>query len=571
MERLKAEAIELRFAARRYDEIQDDLPVWRAKAERHDRLLAELKAIRARAAVALVVLEQWLLLYLVVSREQRSTATAPASSRARRHVCILSCRDLRHGMRVPAMAQALVDAGCMVTVVCRHPPARPPQQEAGPVEYLTVSLSPRATPPGEKATAHGRRGKPDTASFPSTCLLSAGRHLLSAPRTLLLRMAKRRFGAAHDVDTAGKTAGAAVTLPSHRWVRSHTFAEAVDIATRGRHFDVVQAHGAGALVAAARLAARDHAKLLCDAIAPPYHPPTDRPGAFEMLCRRRENHEMSAILRGAGIVIATGDELADEHARAYGIDRPLVIRDCPSYWPYRVNRRLRVDCVLGVMDRLVVWCGPACRQGEIKRLIEAAALMSPDIHVAIVATAVPTPPADFAQRLTEYAAERGGAGRVHVPPAPEPADLVPYLSGADLGVSLGMSTYATAFQNILMARLPIAVAGGGDVAALVRKHDIGEVFAGSDPKDIAATVERMLEPTAYRRLRQNTMTLAEDMTWEAESIAYLAAIRALTPTPAAAEPSRACGPPLGVSRSRNAAPDGIGSVAHNKKPSHGDP
>lgn len=48
LERLKREVMELRYKARRFDEIKDQFPGWRAKAHRYDRLIGELVPIGLR-------------------------------------------------------------------------------------------------------------------------------------------------------------------------------------------------------------------------------------------------------------------------------------------------------------------------------------------------------------------------------------------------------------------------------------------------------------------------------------------------------------------------------------------
>lgn len=526
------------------------MSLWRAKADRCDRFLAELSASRIRAALALIVLGQWWSLPSIVGPATQQSPLAswhPASHRAAR-ICILSRHDLRHGLRVPLMAQALADTGCAVTVVCRGPPTRPTQKGVNGAEYLPVDpgLETGLLRPFGRRPRTQRRQAAEAAAVGSDLLAlspSAGHSRLSqslqnAPMALLLRMAGRRLKAARRRSlTEAEGAAAPAALPSQRWLQAHAFAEAADRATHARRFDVVQAGDAEALVAAARLAARDQASLLYDAAARPGQLRAIRLGVFEMLCQRCQSHEAAAILRGADIVIASREGLADWHAGVYAIDRPLVIGECRPYWPYRVDRRLRADCAPGASVRLVVWSAPDFRHEEVERLIEAAAVMRADVHIAIVPTGPSHPSADFGRRLASHAAAHGVAERVHLLPPPMPADLVPYLSGADLGVILEPSGHTTDFQNMVAARLPIAAAAGGEVAELVRKHDIGKVFVEPDAKDIAAMVERMLEPATYRRLRENTMSVAEDLTWEAESTAYLAVIRALIPAAAIAEPS----------------------------------
>lgn len=543
LERLKAEIVALRYDARRYDELKDQLPVWRAKADRYGELLGELRRVPARAALAAVLLRQWWLVPLVMVRSSRPSALAPrprASNRAR-HVCIVSDTELRGGARVANMAQTLADAGYAVTVLCRRPPPPPLEDLSQPAQAEYLTPSPCSGGVRHRPPIGTRTRRRSTAGFLPARLLGAAsgwvrelprRIAHDIPSILLLGIAQRRLKAAASHEPSLQDAAKA---PSHRWAQTHALAEGADRATHDRRFDLVQAHGSGALLAAARLAARDGAQLLVDAVGLP-HRPAVAVGGIELLCQWCEQREEAALFREADISIAAGSAAAEGHAGKYGIDRPIVVRDCRRYWKYQADRRLRSDCALGEAARLVVWCGPACREGEIERLIDAAALMSPALHIAIVVAPPPPRLADFTDRLARHATARGLADRVHYRPAPEPADdLAPYLSGADCGVVLRPNEHGTNFHSMVTARLPVAAAAGGDLADAVRDFDIGEAFDGRGPKNIAATLERMLEPESCRRRRQNAMDLAEHMTWEAERTAYLAIIRALAPIGATAD------------------------------------
>jgi glycosyltransferase involved in cell wall biosynthesis len=92
------------------------------------------------------------------------------------------------------------------------------------------------------------------------------------------------------------------------------------------------------------------------------------------------------------------------------------------------------------------------------------------------------------------------------------------------------------FLEMVMSRLPIAVSRLGDMAEMIERHRIGTVFDERDPAAIAAAIEGMLAPQVYPELRANVMKAAEEMTWEREGAAYVAAIGALIPASAGSAP-----------------------------------
>jgi glycosyltransferase involved in cell wall biosynthesis len=463
------------------------------------------------------------------------------------------------------MAKTLIDAGYAVTVVSFRAPVQQLIDMCPETQYLAVTPRPitgrilgrinylleknrqkrqRRAESGPNA-AGGARPRPGwsplNALFRAVEL--ARRVLILAPCTFWFKRRDEPFlaawrEAAHQ-DTL--TALSPVLGQLQQWAMTHAFAHEAAKATRGRRFDVVQAHDNYALVAAARLAARDKAKLIYDAVELSSHRLGMNPSRFERLRERCERAEEAAIFRQSDMMITVGNGLANWYARNYAIDRPLVIRNCRYYWPYTPDSRLRADAGIGADERLIIWFGSAYPHQGVELLLAAMPLMRPDIHMAFVATALPRWAAYVSDELPQLAATLGVAPRVHFLAPREPNDLVPYVSGADLGVIPRPSEHPNnyfsmpnKFLEMVMARLPIAVSRVGDMSEAIREYGIGDIFDERDPKDIAAVVEAMFEPANFARLKKNVGNAAEEMTWEAECTVYLAAVRSLMPVTKAA-------------------------------------
>lgn len=495
-------------------------------------------------------------------------APSASPSLPKGRVCILSRKDLRDITRVPRMAKALVDAGYAATVVCLRAPVLELRELCPQTEY--VEVAPRTVTGAILNAVNARLGRRRrlrqrreeacrkildrggmlapvlragcAAARPVRRMAELARSMLvGAPCALLLRkrgqtysVAWRGLSGRQAIDVFGM-----LLMSLQQRARTHVFAAAADRALRGRRFDVVQAHDNYALVAAARLAARDRARLVYDAVELASH----RLGLDLNLCERVsewfERREEAAIFRRADALTTVGEGLADWYARNYSVARPLVVRNCRYFWPYRRDLRLRADIGVGPETPIAVWFGGAYPEQGIELLIEAAPLMRRAIHVVIVASFQPRF-AKFVEGLPGLAARLGVESRVHVLPARSPNDLVPYVSGADIGVIPRPSGHLNNFYSMpnkflemVMARLPVAVSQLGDIVDAVRKYDIGAVFDEREPAEIARAVETMLEPDTYARLRANVIRAAEDMTWEKESAAYLELVRALTGRPAA--------------------------------------
>jgi len=103
-------------------------------------------------------------------------------------------------------------------------------------------------------------------------------------------------------------------------------------------------------------------------------------------------------------------------------------------------------------------------------------------------------------------------------------ELFYYTIQADVGISLeedrGLN-YRFALPNKLFdyiqAGLPVLVSDLPEMAAVVRKYDIGKVILTKDPRDLASCLSSMLDNDAEReRWKKNLSVAAEELCWEKE-------------------------------------------------------
>ncbi len=482
-------------------------------------------------------------------------------------VCILSRKDLRNITRVPRMAKALADAGYGVVVVSLGPPMQVPFAK---VDYIEVAPRPFT---GRLLSVLNRRVLAQTirrdrlARADGDALLSNGwrgfaarvRHfliippawagallrrlLLAPPCAVLLRKPRQGFVAAWR-ELSQKPAAAilaALVRVLHQQATTRAFADAADKATRDRVFRVVQAHDNYALVAASRLAARDGARLIYDAVELTAHRLATSFTPLERLFEWRDRRQEAAIFRKADAVTTVGKGVGEWYAQHYRIAPPLVVRNCRYYWPCENDGRLRADVGIGPDEPLIVWFGGIYPQQGVETLIDAMPLMAPNVHLAIIAYVLPRWLQYIEEDLPRRAAGLGVADRVHFLPARAPDDLVPYVSGADLGAIPRPSEHLNNFLSMpnkflemVMARLPVAVSRLGDTVDVVDEYGIGHSFDEKNIADVAAVIGRMLDPQINRSLKAKVMQAANEMTWEKESVPYVALVRDLATAPAAA-------------------------------------
>lgn len=476
-------------------------------------------------------------------------------------VCIVSRKDLRNITRVPRMAKALVDAGYGVVVVSLGNPVDELRALCPAVEYVEVVPRPttglllgwlngcvlaqarrrqrRAERDAEALKLGGwrvlavgmRQGVSACLRWPGEC---ARRWLLAPASAALLRKPGQAFFATWSELARQPAARIAAQLVRvlHPGAVTRAFAAAADRATRDRRFRVVQSHDNYALVAASRLARRHKARLIYDAVELTEHRLSTSFNVIESVFERRDRRREASIFRRADAVTTVGAGLAKWYEQHHHIVAPLVIRNCRYYWPYARDDRLRSDIGIGPEVPLAVWFGGIYPEQGVETLINVVPLLARQVHIAIIAYVLPRWMHYIEHDLPRQAEELGVAGRVHFLPPRQPEDLVPYVSGADLGViprpSEHLNNYLSMpnkFLEMVMARLPVAVSRLGDIVDVVTQYEIGGAFDERDLGGVASVINRLIEPQVNLQLKANVMKAAEELTWEQESVAYVSLVR----------------------------------------------
>jgi glycosyltransferase involved in cell wall biosynthesis len=458
----------------------------------------------------------------------------------RPRVCIFSRKDLERVTRVTRQAGALQEAGWDVTVVSLKKPLAETVDGTPGVEYLEVALEPWAQrvlgQRRRKLTARAARADRLLKPLP-TPLRSALQALRVALRFpfALLAAALLRLPGDSLLGTAGnlaraRTSGGAIDTAIGLF-RQHantlSFADAALKALGERSIAVCQAHDNYALLAAHRAAEAKGAALVYDAVEIAEHRLAIRTSLLGRLVSRFERRQERQIFGRAAFVTTIGDGLADWYARRYRMPRPLPVRNCRHFWEYAPRDEIREDCRAEPGESIVAWFGYAYPDQGLEALIETAAHLDDSVHIALLAAVLPrweTFLLELRNRVTDLDLE----ARVHFLPPRDPDALIPYVSGADLGIiprpNVSPNIFYSMpnkFMEMVMARLPIAVSDLADMRILIDRYGLGATFDVADPVDIARVVTEMLVPSRLAELRDAVDLAASDLCWERESQAYV--------------------------------------------------
>ncbi|HET7473051.1 MAG TPA: glycosyltransferase [Candidatus Limnocylindrales bacterium] len=246
------------------------------------------------------------------------------------------------------------------------------------------------------------------------------------------------------------------------------------------------------------------------------------PGWFRALVRGRERGWM----RGAAGLTAVSPGVADEVVRLFGVERPVVVLNCPPAWrpgvalPERTGL-LRARTGIAPDRPIVLYQGGFSVDRGIEELVAALdepGLANRDPAVVFIGYG------RLEAWLQAEAARR--PDRIVVVDAIPPAELQDHTVDADVGYvgqpgrTLNQRlNLANKLFEYLQTAVPVVVADGTAHADLVRNLEVGAVVDVDRPATIAAAIAALLDapPDERERLRQHCRDVAmAEYTWEVQ-------------------------------------------------------
>lgn len=221
----------------------------------------------------------------------------------------------------------------------------------------------------------------------------------------------------------------------------------------------------------------------------------------------------SRYIVGAAATLAVSQGIAEALQRLYGLaEQPVVIRNLPSF---RDVARHPVD-----PQRIsVLYHGVVTPGRGLEALVGSVSTWRPEFRLTIRGPASP----DYGAHLRRLAAAGGSDGRIEFAPAVAPDKLVDEAAKADIGVhSLpGDTANATLalpnkFFEYVMAGLALCIADLPEMAALVRRFDLGRLIKASEAEAIAASINGFEFPE-IEKYRANALRAARELNWQEES------------------------------------------------------
>lgn len=284
---------------------------------------------------------------------------------------------------------------------------------------------------------------------------------------------------------------------------------AIAISVVRRRPQVVHAHDVNVLPTAWMAAKLCGAKLVYDA-----HEISSGREGYRKIGRIVAWIEKKIMPRAAG-TITTTDARAKFFARAYGIQRPLVLQNRPRLSSVTPDDRIRRVLGLSQPFPIVIYQGGQQPGRGLERLVECAAGV-PGAYFVFVGGG------SLHEHLKLIAEERGLTDRVFFIPTVPLSELPYYTASADIGVQPIENTCLNHFTTdsnklfeYVVARLPVIASDLPEIARVVKQHDLGLLVKPGDSDSLVDALNKLVEGSELREYYSGSADCAaSQLNWE---------------------------------------------------------
>ena len=303
-------------------------------------------------------------------------------------------------------------------------------------------------------------------------------------------------------------------LPEHRRSAFDRWAAGAVEDARQREFDVVHAHDFTALSAGDQLARERNVPLVYDSHElwtglPREYRPTP-------LADAREKRIEGECGSRASAIITVGDGVADALEGVHGWSDVTVVRNT---FPLRGEHPVVPEVPTGL-----VYAGRIAAYRELETIAAASRLV--DLPITLCG------PADQTW-LTSF--DPGRATVLGALPLDEAAALMSAAGLALVTHSDKWANHRLALPNKLFHAvslgLPVVATDIGELAKVVREHDLGTLYTPSDPEDLARAIRDVVAD--FPRYVCNVETARPALCWDADAARLRAVYEKLAAAPAA--------------------------------------
>lgn len=275
--------------------------------------------------------------------------------------------------------------------------------------------------------------------------------------------------------------------------------------------DVVHAHDVNTLPTAWLAAKLSGARLVYDA----HEISTSREGYSSL--RKLVGIVEKALMPTADGTITTTEARAKFFARAYGIERPVVLQNRPRQQRIVESNRIREELRLDQPWPIVLYQGGVQQGRGLERLTRVAANV-PGAYFVLIGGGRLDP------SLRTIVAELGLDERVRFIPTVALAELPSYTASADIGIqpieNTCLNHYTTDSNKLfeyVQAGLPVIASDLPEIRRVVREHDLGVLVPPGDSDALTAALRELVADAGRRAYyAQQSRKAAAVLNWESQ-------------------------------------------------------
>lgn len=232
------------------------------------------------------------------------------------------------------------------------------------------------------------------------------------------------------------------------------------------------------------------------------------------------NMEKRLIRRCDG-VITVSDSISKYLAQLYGVDPPVVIRNCQRYKPL-TDKNVKIQELLGLSSnrKVILYFGRITFNRGLESLLESAAHIDKQAIIVLIGNGEER----YIDKLKESIASNKLQDKFVILPPVDSSEADIYVSSADIGIiptpNICLSYYFGASNKIfhyMAGGLPTLVSDHPEKRAIVVGNDLGEVFNPDDPLDIAEKINLLLgDNSLMKKYSENSLKASKIYNWENE-------------------------------------------------------
>lgn len=274
--------------------------------------------------------------------------------------------------------------------------------------------------------------------------------------------------------------------------------------------EIIHAHDIETLPAAWLASKFSKAKLIYDA----HEISTSREGFQSM--RKWIGWIEKKLMPRADATITTTEMRAKFFSRAYGIPRPIVLQNRPSYYELIPSKRIRDELSLNESWPIVVYQGGFQAGRGLDMFVRAAQVIQ-NVYFVLIGSG------RLEDKLKKLVSELGVSHKVKFIPMVPLLELPDYTGSADIGVQPLQNTclnhYSTDSNKLfeyVLAGLPVIATNFPEISKIVNQYQVG-LLTDDNLEGLTSVIKKLVnEPQLREKYKENALKARRELCWESQ-------------------------------------------------------